>query len=293
MIQQLAPTDTAVTCPVCQTARVRQVYQVETVASYGIARCGQCGFVFASPRPTPEELDAFYGSEYFQKQQPQGTSGYSDYRNVGELNARRQWKPFLEYAGLGERGGRRILDVGCGTGGFLAEAKADGWSAVGVELAQFAVDIANDELQLEVYRSDIFTPRLRPASFDVITMWHVLEHLIDPLDSLTRARELLVEGGLLFVELPNWNSIGRSLRGTEWAQLKPPEHINYFNRRSLPFAAQRAGFEVLKSTTHYPSLMDRAAIRRASRPLHQAVAVAAKVACAVGRGGYLRVLARK
>jgi len=287
----MATPTTAVTCPICSCDAYR-VLRMETVAEYSIMRCAHCGLVFSAPRPNAEELDHFYGSEYFQRSHSSGY-GYADYSSSADSNAHRMWKPFLNYIGLPAQPTLRLLDVGCGTGGFLVEAKTAGWNGTGVELSQYAVDVACKELGLQVFRSDIFASNLKPGSFDVVTMWHVLEHLIDPLESLRRAHELLTDNGVLFVELPNWDSAGRLFKGAHWKQLKPPEHINFFNTASITFAAQQAGFTVQRCSTHYPSLADQAAVKRPTRPYHLAVGFAASLASAIGRGGYLRLFARR
>jgi 2-polyprenyl-3-methyl-5-hydroxy-6-metoxy-1,4-benzoquinol methylase len=186
-----------------------------------------------------------------------------------------------------------LLDAGCATGGFLAEAKAAGWDCLGVELSDHAVEIARNEFSLDVVHGDLDSDLLAPGSFGLITMWHVLEHLIDPAAALVRARELLLPGGMLFIELPNWNSLGRMAKGPAWKQLKPPEHINFFTPRSLAATATRAGFHVLRCDSHYPSMIDKAAVRRWSQPLHCGAATVAIAASAVGRGGYARLLAQR
>lgn len=278
-------------CPICLGQSIREIFQTETSSQFAIVQCESCDLVFATPRPTPAELDEFYSSDYFQKDH-QMHYGYSDYRTLGEINARRMWGNLKAHAPVILKGPHTLLDVGCATGGFLAEAKKDGWDCTGVELSQHAVDIACDEFGLNVIRDDIMSPQLN-SGFGLITMWHVLEHLIDPLAALERARELLAPGGFLLIELPNWNSVGRSVRKTRWSELRPPEHINYFTPASLSHAVQKAGFEVLICSTHYPSLMDKAAVRRKSQLLHQGVSLAAIAACRFGRGGYLRILVQK
>jgi len=99
--------------------------------------------------------------------------------------------------------------------------------------------------------------------------------------------------GLLFIELPNWESLGRRLRGPRWSQMKPPEHINFYSPSTLRHAVSAAGFCVIRLSTEYPSIMDRAEVRRPSRPLHRLLALAAAVACRFGMGVYVRILARK
>jgi SAM-dependent methyltransferase len=283
---------TVPSCPICESGALTTLFEVQGWAKYQIIQCTGCSGVFSWPRPSPRELDAFYTSEYFTRSQNDG-HGYSDYRSMAELNARRMWHDLKKFAPLDSVQPRRVLDIGCATGGFLAEAKADGWTCVGVELSEYAVDVARNELGLEVFQGDAFLPALDPGSFGMITMYHVLEHLIDPIGTLRRVLELLAPGGLLFVELPNWDSFGRVVKGAGWKQIKPPEHINYLNPRSLRVAAERSRFEVVQCDTHYPSLMDRAAVRRITQTLHLGIAAIAKLACQFGHGGYGRLLARK
>ena len=282
----------AANCPLCAGLRLHRVFLVETWSTYSIEKCRDCGFVFAAPRPSAEELDRFYTSTYFERDRAT-ILGYANYRSVAEENARRMWHEFKDILGERKVPSRRVLDVGCATGGFLAEAKAEHWDGVGVEFSEFAIDVARQEFGLRVLQGDVFHPELVEDSFGLVTMWHVLEHVIDPLATLEQARKLLAPGGLLFVELPNWSSVGRRARGVRWSQLKPPEHINFFTPASLALAARKAGFEIHSSTSAYPSLANEAAVERASRPLHQVKAAIASVASKLDCGGYVRLLAEK
>ena len=258
---------------------------------YTLMRCRQCGLTFAAPRPNEHDLDAFYRATYFRKVNA-GDLGYVDYRDLGEPNARRMWHVFADQYLRGQSPGR-ILDVGCATGGFLDEAAKGGWNCTGLELSEEAAEVARGEFGLTVFRGDLSSTDVSAGPFDVVTMWHVLEHLIDPSAALERARNLLVPGGLLFVELPNWDSAGRLWKGPHWSQIKPPEHINFFTPRSLRSAAGRAGLRVLRAGTAYPSFADEARVHRWTRPFWMAVAVAAAGLSTLGHGGYVRLLATR
>jgi SAM-dependent methyltransferase len=286
------PASSALACPVCAGRDLRRVFEVHTWSTYGIEKCRGCGFVFAAPRPSPEELDRFYTSTYFTKDHDKNL-GYTNYRGLAEENARRMWHEFQDILGDRKVTPRRVLDVGCATGGFLAEAKAAGWDGVGVEFSEFAIEVARREFGLHVLQGDVFHPELAEGSFGLVTMWHVLEHVLDPLATLAQAKKLLAPGGLLFIELPNWSSVGRRARGVRWSQLKPPEHINFFTPTTLAEAASRAGLRVHSSTSAYPSLANEAAVPRASRPLHQVKAALASVASRLDCGGYVRLLAER
>lgn len=288
-----APTAPALVagCPACRVAGTSHVCDVSTNACYAVERCRGCGLVYTMPRPTPEELADFYSSTYFERSAPTRL-GYADYRAVAEANAKRMWLDLQRYTDLSAVTPQRLLDVGCATGGFLAAAAADGWSSVGIELSRDAAAIAREEYRLDVLEGDIESAPLEPAQFGLVTLWHVLEHLPDPLGALERVRKLLAPDGLAFIELPNWNSLGRVAKGAKWSQLKPPEHINFFTPKSLRLAAERSGLDVLRVSTHYPSLVDRAAVRRRTRPLHLLAGLIGTGACALDRGGYVRLLAR-
>lgn len=291
-VDQVRGIETKSLCPLCQGASLQRIYDVKTWSDYGIEKCRACGFAFASPRPSAEELERFYTSTYFERSQPT-VLGYANYRSVAEVNARRMWAEMKNLLLQHKVSPRRLLDVGCATGGFLAEAQTDKWECVGVELSDFAIDVARNEFGLNVLKGDVFHSDLTPGSFGLSTMWHVLEHVIDPISTLDRTRDLLAPGGLLFIELPNWGSIGRKVRGAKWSQLKPPEHINFFTPKSLASAVHKIGFKVLDARSAYPSLMNEAAVQRPSRPLHQFKAGLAAIASYFNSGGYVRVLAQK
>jgi 2-polyprenyl-3-methyl-5-hydroxy-6-metoxy-1,4-benzoquinol methylase len=280
-----------VACPACQGSEVVSRLRVRTVSDFVIYQCRACGLAFAWPRPTSEELARFYSSTYFAKSQ-EHILGYSDYRFLPEINAKRMWEEFRALPDIGSLSGRRILDVGCATGGFLSGAKRDGWDCTGVEISAGAADVARREYGLRVLVGDIHSPELSPADFDVVTMWHVLEHMLDPAAALIRARSLLQPNGLLFVELPNWNSVGRTVRGVNWSALTPPEHINFFTPRSLRLLVNRSGFRTLQATSVYPSFRDQARLDRPGRLRRQLKYAIALVASAIDRGGYVRLRAR-
>ncbi|MEM1108221.1 MAG: class I SAM-dependent methyltransferase [Planctomycetota bacterium] len=248
---------------------------------------------YSTPRPTAKDLDEFYTSSYFSHTQ-QDNFGYADYRGMAEFNAKQMWGTLKKYMDLSHLPSKTLLDVGCATGGFLASAsKEPGWQCTGVELSEEAVKVAKEEYDLEAYCGDLETPELRGRSFGLITMWHVLEHLIDPLAELERVSKMLQPGGLLFVELPSWSGMGRRLKGSAWKQIKPPEHINYFTPSSLERCVQRAGLKPIQTTTHYPSLTDQAWVGGIRMPIHMTKALLGYAASSVGCGGYLRIVARR
>lgn len=283
-------------CPSCQARRFTTKLKVHTTADYSVVRCGDCRLVYAFPRPTPTELAAYYDSHYFSGGKftsDTAAGGYGDYFGLAEHNARVMWPDLCRYANLAAVNPRRVLDVGCASGGFLAAARDEGWEAVGVELSEHAADRARTHFKLNVINGDIFAEQLEPGSFGLVTIWHCLEHVIDPFATLKRANELLVPGGILFIEVPNWNSLGRIVKNERWAQLKPPEHINFFTRGSLRSAATMAGFNVLKRSTRYVAGFDRLYTSGLPKIVCRGLRGIEALAGQCGIGGYLRLMARK
>jgi 2-polyprenyl-3-methyl-5-hydroxy-6-metoxy-1,4-benzoquinol methylase len=181
-----------------------------------------------------------------------------------------------------------LLDVGAATGDFGARALAEGWDVVACELGDSARAKAAAKGLTTVASLDE-----AEGPFGLITMFHVLEHLISPLEVLEQARSLIDRDGLLAMEMPQWRSAGRLARRSRWAQLRPPEHINFFTKASLAAALHRSGWDVVSSSTPYPRAASLALQAARGRDLRRAANQAARlVVGASGFGGYLRAVAR-
>jgi SAM-dependent methyltransferase len=275
-------------CLVCQGPVRPTRLATQSDRLYRVVRCTGCGTAWVTPRPTEQDLADFYGAAYF----TQDTGfGYGDYdgsswaavQAVRAWDELRQWAP--EVAGVPVK---RLLDVGAATGEFALRAGQDGWEAVACEVGDTARDAARDKGLTAVATIDEAA-----GPFGLISMYHVLEHLIDPLDALRDARRVVDENGLLVIEIPQWNSAGRIVRRSSWAQFRPPEHINFFTKGSLSAALQRSGWEVLHSSTPYPHSGSLAVSSLRKLELREAAANAAKLALgSAGLGGYLRTVAR-
>ena len=135
-------------------------------------------------------------------------------------------------------GGRRILDVGCGMGQFVNAATRAQWNVQGIELAAGAVAIAR-RFGLPVRRLDLFSGDLVPESFDVATMFEVIEHLPRPGAFLRRVESLLRPGGLMYLTTPNFACADRRILGSEWDAIHR-EHLVYFTPQTLSALVRRA-----------------------------------------------------
>lgn len=276
-------------CPICASVLKRRMY---TVRGYDLWLCRTCRVRTTHPRPAgpPDDL---YDEDYFQGRK-EGV-GYGDY--VGRDN----WygpKVFAEIRGrLGAMfpAKGRLLDVGCAAGHLVEAAGRDGWQAVGVDVGRFAVEHGRSR-GLELYATTLAGAGFPTGTFDVVTSLHTVEHLPDPAGDLREMRRLARNGALLVVEVPNVHSLGSLVRRERWGQLKPPEHINFFHRRSLARLLHRAGWRVIHAETNNLKEMSIAAVAQGRR----SVELAARAAAGLGIlrlteklfvGGNLRVFA--
>lgn len=136
----------------------------------------------------------------------------------------------------------RLLDIGCGNGKLLNRMRKLGWDVTGIETDHEAVRLIRSKLQINVYKGNLEQAQFPGDTFDAITMHHVIEHLPDPLETLTECRRVLREDGILVLTTPNAESLGSIRYGMDWRGLEPPRHIYMFTIKSIQRAIKDAGF---------------------------------------------------
>jgi SAM-dependent methyltransferase len=199
-----------------------------------------CGLVFANPRLTPEEIWGRYSPDYFWKEYLPSLGVHDGQYDLSYFDKRHGAMLALVERHAPRRG--RLLEVGAGAGFFLKSAERAGWEVAGVELSGEAVTFASARLGLDVRREQAEQMTFPPSWFDVVVMFDVVEHLLDPLVSLQRVRSVLRPRGTLIILTPNFNALTRFALGADWAALSPAEHLWNFSARSLDRMLRRAGF---------------------------------------------------
>jgi SAM-dependent methyltransferase len=193
---------------------------------YSIVACSSCRLGWTRPRPA--DLRSAYAGTYYG-----GRHGVT-------ARLRAAWRLRRVASTAGPANGRRLLDVGCGEGTFLAAARDAGWRVAGSELHAEPARGAG----LDVRNSlDEFADL---APFACLTLWHSLEHMADPLETLTRARRLLDRDGVLLAAVPNARGLQASLFGPDWLHLDVPRHLVHFDPESLVHLLDRSGFLVIR-----------------------------------------------
>jgi 2-polyprenyl-3-methyl-5-hydroxy-6-metoxy-1,4-benzoquinol methylase len=144
---------------------------------------------------------------------------------------------------------KRVLDVGCGLGLFLSLAKGEGWQALGTELSKEAAEHAKKHYGAEVLAGELMNLDLEKESFDLVSMQHVFEHVLEPRQVLEYAHSILRKNGLLVIAVPNAESLIAKLAGTNWLCLSEKSHLFHYSRDNLARILEECGFIVKESTT--------------------------------------------
>lgn len=206
--------------------------------SFEVVKCKNCGLIFITPLPEGDKLFNHYDKEY-----------YAPWLKEQFISRKRMWKRRLKEVQSFKKTGK-LLDVGCGTGLFLNEAKRNGWDVYGTEVSKYALDHAKDAFGIEIFGGELKENNFPDNFFDVITFWHVLEHTKDPLGNLTEARRILKSNGILIVAVPNIrNYIYKiaymliKLKRAKLFSLSDREiHLYHFSVSSLKKMVEKAGF---------------------------------------------------
>jgi len=235
-------------CPFCQSRRnalvcTKKDRQERPVQ---ILRCGDCDLLFGWPFPSEEDLRGLYTADYFQCDSPlQG--GYEDYRrDEPEIKKTflRRWPLLIKH--LPQKSPGRVLDVGCATGVFLDVAQEEGAEPYGVELSAFGA-AETQKKGIGVFQGELAAAPLEHESFDLVTLWDVIEHVRDPLPMLLRCHRLLKSGGILALTTPDASSQLARLLGSYWLGFRSVgEHLYFFGRKTIRAYLQKAGYEVLE-----------------------------------------------
>lgn len=207
-----------------------------------LVRCRACGLMYLNPRPSPDEIDAYYPAEYGPFRPAIEDERYAPMRWMRRRKLVQRRHLVERYSG---RTTGRILDVGCATGIFLHEMASAGWQAVGVEPVTHAAEYAQARFGLEIFSGTLAQAPYESGSFDVVTFWDVLEHTFSPAQELAHAARLLAPGGLVAINVPNWHSVDRQLFGPHWIGFDPPRHLYVFTERTLTTMLRQAGFRPL------------------------------------------------
>ena len=246
-------------CPVCGSIKLQKAFKTKdyflSQEEFSICQCRKCGFYFTNPRPRQESLSPYYKSEEYisHSNSNLGLMAWL-YQRVRKYTLARKYGLVSSI-----RDGESILDIGCATGQFLNEFKKRGWKCTGIEPDSEAREQAKKSFDLKVFDEQKIDD-LEAHSYDVISMWHVLEHVSDLQKRMEDLRRLIKDNGVLFIALPNFDSWDAQHYKNYWAGLDVPRHLYHFKKENVEFLFTKYGFTMhqilpMKFDAYYVSLL--------------------------------------
>lgn len=205
---------------------------------FNIVSCKACGFKFTNPRPEDSVIGEYYkAEEYISHTNTNKGVVNKLYHMVRSRTLKKKLSLIKSYVPRGT-----ILDYGCGTGMFLSVCKSAGWETYGMEpddnarkiASQTNANLFSDKSKIQTYITD--------AKFNVITLWHVLEHVTDMSETLSFFKHRLAKDGILVIAVPNHISYDAHYYNEHWAAYDVPRHLHHFEKKSMKTLLENNGF---------------------------------------------------
>lgn len=224
-------------CPLCNAPEGKRIYSGPGFEPYGLLACPGCGLQYLSPRLKETAMAAYYArDDYFQGD----AQGYADYR-AQEPALRATFRRFLQTLVARGHGGGALLEVGCGYGYLLDEAKPYFKRRIGTD---YSPQAAREAARLaDTVHTGGIESVASSERFDCIIATHVIEHVYHPHEFVRLLCARLKPGGRLVLAAPDAGSFWRRLMGRRWPSFKLPEHVLYFNRRTLARLLTEGGLQ--------------------------------------------------
>ncbi len=224
----------------CQLCKSNETNLLTKENNWNIVQCKNCGFVYVNPGPTEEFL-----KEHYQNYLPCNQKEIDRWQYMMSNVFRKSLSIIKKYSKFKQN---KLLDIGCGHGFFLQEIKKQGCDGYGIDLSEKAVDYAKKN-DLNVTNSTLFDSKFKDAEFDIVTMFYVLEHIINPADYLKEVKRILKPNGLLLIRVPDTTPIVKLLKVFNISNklYDAPSHLSDFSPRTIRAMLKKVGFMDIKT----------------------------------------------
>jgi 2-polyprenyl-3-methyl-5-hydroxy-6-metoxy-1,4-benzoquinol methylase len=222
-------------CPNCLKNRYKTLYHEPP---YFVIKCRNCSLVFLGNLPDEKTLyESYYETTELDFDEYSPNSNHAHIRKLFAINQQRiHWLATLKKSGS-------LLDFGCGRGYFLKSAADAGFAVSGIDISEIAAEFVRNRFKLNATNETLDELIHKNRQFNIVTMWHVLEHFIEPYEALQKVRALLKTGGICVIEVPNLNSLKFRLSKNKWQGGNHPRyHRTFFTGTSLRQALFKTGF---------------------------------------------------
>lgn len=232
-------------CPLCGKNEFIEFLQGKdyflSEENFTIQQCSSCGFRFTNPRPSNNIIGKYYNSDQYISHDSQKQNIFTIvYKCARYFAIRKKYSIIDKYSK-----GKRLLDIGCGTGELINYCSQNGYQVQGVEPNFKARKFAVEKYNLKI-SDDISSEYLTGNLFDCITLWHVLEHVDQPVETLRQITKLLTPEGILIIAVPNSNSWDALHYKKYWAAFDLPRHLSHFTYQTLNFLTEQNNYRLVK-----------------------------------------------
>lgn len=232
-------------CPICREQALQPFLEAKdyTVSQqqFSLVSCGNCRLVLTQDVPAQEEIGPYYQSQQYISHSDTRKGFINQlYHGVRKITLASKRKLVVRHTGMLNG---NLLDIGCGTGAFLHQMKTAGWNITGLEPDDTARANALSLYGIKALPSHELY-QLPQASFDAITLWHVLEHVHELTAYIKTIQQLLKPGGTLFIAVPNYTSADAAHYGKYWAAYDVPRHLYHFSPQSMKTLLRNFGLQV-------------------------------------------------
>jgi 2-polyprenyl-3-methyl-5-hydroxy-6-metoxy-1,4-benzoquinol methylase len=238
------------TCPVCGHRDFRHLHTCKdyTVSgqSFAVVLCQHCGTALTQNAPGPDQIGPYYQSEDYISHSDTKAGLFNGLYHAARRIMLRQKRELVQRV-VGRKAGN-LLDVGCGTGYFLATMQRAGWQATGVEADAGARAYAHQKFGLQVLAPEALAT-LPEGEYQAVTLWHVMEHLHDLDGYLRQMARVLHPNGALVIAVPNHQSTDAQHYGADWAGWDVPRHLWHFSPKSMEILLAKYEFSLMDKRT--------------------------------------------
>ena len=233
-------------CPICKSKNIALNLKSKdyffTQESFDIYKCNSCIFLFTQGIPVEKEIGKYYKSEDYVSHSDNSKGLFNKLYHISRSYMLNYKKGIIEK--FTKNKPSNLLDIGSGTGYFINNMQKNNWKVFGIEISDDAREYSKKNFNLNVENTDyLFTDKLK--NIDVITMWHVLEHVQDLDKYLKRLHELLNDYGWLFLALPNPNSFDAKYYKEFWGAYDVPRHLWHFTPETINNLIEKYNFKIV------------------------------------------------
>lgn len=237
--------ETLSNCPICNSTQfspfISCIDHIVSRETYTIVACDSCGFKFTNPRPEEHKLGNYYKSEdYISHSNTKKGFINSAYQTVRKYTLLKKLQLISKYYRTG-----KILDIGSGTGDFLNTMKHAKWETIGIEPSEDARKFSVENYGLDI-REEVELSKLESGSFEIISMWHVLEHMPKLNERVAELYRLIKPNGIIIIAVPNCNSLDAKIYQDKWAAYDVPRHLSHFTPKDIETLFEKHNMKVFR-----------------------------------------------